>query len=481
MSSRTVGSTTDTGMPEEENCNKEREDLKEEDDVEEEVNENQDAKEEQLYKCDQCGKSFRWKSRLIKHQISHLPVGERCHQINKNEYPYKCDECERRFQWKYRLTKHQRIHVPFRRTSKCGTCGKLFRGDKSLQKHLLMHRYKPFKCDQCNKAYAEKRLLTQHKRSHIEKPLKCEQCEKRFIWKCRLVKHRLSHTRERPHKCEVCGEGFSSKMTLICHQYLHSGEETTKCEHCDKIFTRKDNLRRHQRRGCPVSKCETRAAEGEADFEAAGGTEQDVTAGHNKGTVAEENPSDGGGMHQCDECDQVFSKRSDLRYHFQTQHVELLATLKRCTACSAMFIRRHNRAGSQLIDPSICDACTAARYPAETNVPVGSIEGKLTEQNLESDQPAETVVPAESLMLQPQRLELSDQDVGAEEKDSIPKQRSVPGVPVLNTMRSKRPPRRKRKPQNCSQCNKTFANKRALGKHLLSHATEEPPKGGKCG
>ncbi|NWV31039.1 ZSC12 protein, partial [Grantiella picta] len=50
--------------------------------------------------CQECGKSFRWRSRLIHHQRMH-----------SGEKPYMCAECGKCFRWRSDLMRHKWIHT----------------------------------------------------------------------------------------------------------------------------------------------------------------------------------------------------------------------------------------------------------------------------------------------------------------------------------------------------------------------------------
>ncbi|XP_036903553.1 zinc finger protein 446 isoform X2 [Sturnira hondurensis] len=51
------------------------------------------------YACEECGRSFSWKSQLVIHRKSH--VGQQCHF---------CDDCGRGFDWKSQLVIHRKSH-----------------------------------------------------------------------------------------------------------------------------------------------------------------------------------------------------------------------------------------------------------------------------------------------------------------------------------------------------------------------------------
>ena len=55
---------------------------------------------EKPHKCLECGKGFRWRSRLIQHQRTHT-----------GEKPYNCGNCGKSFNDTSKLLQHQRIHT----------------------------------------------------------------------------------------------------------------------------------------------------------------------------------------------------------------------------------------------------------------------------------------------------------------------------------------------------------------------------------
>ncbi|PIO23680.1 hypothetical protein AB205_0051010, partial [Aquarana catesbeiana] len=115
------------------------------------------------FSCTECGKCFRFHSRLVVHKRSHM-----------GGKPYSCSECGKCFSVKSSLHTHQRLHT----------------------------REEPHSCLECRKCFSEKSELVIHQRSHTgEKPYSCPECGKCFSQKSNLQRHQISHKGEKPYSC----------------------------------------------------------------------------------------------------------------------------------------------------------------------------------------------------------------------------------------------------------------------------------------
>lgn len=216
-------------------------------------------------KCNDCDRTFRFKSQLKVHSLIHLKqkpfsckycsygtaslgtlkVHERIHT---KERPYSCDLCEAKFMDSSTLTRHKRVHTN-ERPYACDQCDKKFTQIGNLTQHKRIHtNERPYACDQCEMRFIQSSSLMTHKRFHLKvKPFACDQCEKRFYQSDDLNRHRRIHSGDKPYACDQCDKRFTQPGHLKGHKRLHFKEQLFSCDQCDKKYTQRGKLKTHKR------------------------------------------------------------------------------------------------------------------------------------------------------------------------------------------------------------------------------------------
>ncbi|XP_073540679.1 uncharacterized protein [Phyllobates terribilis] len=195
------------------------------------------GKDEWPFSCSECGRRFKRKDHLKRHQTLH-----------KDERPYSCSECGKGYNHMSVLVEHQRIHTG-ERPFLCNECGKSFIYKSALFIHQKIHSGKrPFFCLYCGKCFTRKSVLIDHVKIHTgEKPFLCQECGRSFTQRSAFAKHQRVHTGEKPFSCSVCGNCFAQKSCLLLHEEIHTGVKPFSCSECGKSFINKRALVRHEK------------------------------------------------------------------------------------------------------------------------------------------------------------------------------------------------------------------------------------------
>ena len=163
---------------------------------------------------------------------------------------FNCEQCVRTFKWKSQLDYHMRSHAT-EKEFKCTFCDKGLSQLSSLKRHLRVHSgEKPHECVECGKRFLEKGKLNLHLRKHsgeqMEKKYKCSVCDRGFTLSANLTTHMRTHTGEKPYPCPQCGKCFKRSSDVVSHLRSHTGERPYKCSHCEKSFTMISHRNRHE-------------------------------------------------------------------------------------------------------------------------------------------------------------------------------------------------------------------------------------------
>ncbi|KAL8616375.1 hypothetical protein ACOMHN_032229 [Nucella lapillus] len=104
-------------------------------------------------------------------------------------------------------------------------------------------------CTYCNYTSPKRYLLSRHMKSHSEdRPHKCDTCHRGFKTLASLTNHVNTHTGTRPHKCKECDAAFTTSGELVRHvRYRHTFEKPHKCPECDYASVELSKLKRHMR------------------------------------------------------------------------------------------------------------------------------------------------------------------------------------------------------------------------------------------
>ncbi|CAG2056585.1 unnamed protein product, partial [Timema podura] len=254
----------------------------------------EDSDDEDVWKCCDCGESFRNRKRLEKHMFSH--VYELHTQYNNKQYKgntkrhdlvpdkqqmvkhfnkenachsdfrqgfktrEKIDQqklpnseelhthliCEQSVKQKIDLESQTLDHTEVK-PYKCLYCGKYFLQHSALVDHLALHnKQTKYHCAECGKEFSKELNLKRHKLTHTEKRThKCDDCGAHFKFSSHLFHHKKIHRIQELYKCSICGENFKENRDLLIHETVHTNDQLLTCPVCRQSFNSKVSFENH--------------------------------------------------------------------------------------------------------------------------------------------------------------------------------------------------------------------------------------------
>lgn len=194
--------------------------------------------------CDKCSKKFRSQAALEKHLESN-------HVSPKIFY---CSNCGKGFKKMTILKQHEEVHNPVKLYVQCEICNTMMQV-KSLKLHMEMQhgdRYKEknFVCE-CGKAFRYEKQLQKHVNSVHNKVSRgicypCPDCESVFNRRQDLREHSFTHFKGKVFVCH-CDMKFKTKKLLRIHEVVHSDKKNLfPCTVCAMTFQTRGGLRKHR-------------------------------------------------------------------------------------------------------------------------------------------------------------------------------------------------------------------------------------------
>ncbi|XP_068177676.1 zinc finger protein 585A-like [Antennarius striatus] len=216
----------------------------------------------ECYTCPDCHKDFAFPEDLNKHLEIHVKENNgmcpKCDEtfdttddlethMKVHDKSYPCDVCGKKFKVEYALKKHVLGHQG--EQYYCSLCRKHFIKLSHYKRHVMVHDRRESRCPHCDSVFLKLTALKYHLRTHVEeRPHQCSCCIETFEEKEDLEQHCLKHRkfkRERPYSCTRCDHAFCTLVELTEHMGAHEGEQPSSCPVCGRTFLNKNKLEKH--------------------------------------------------------------------------------------------------------------------------------------------------------------------------------------------------------------------------------------------
>ena len=223
------------------------------------------------YECQTCDYKAKGKKNLYKHvKYRHMNPGKstcdicfaelRDDTIEKHKIlmhysideQLECLECGKRFKNKDTLRRHQNVHKNI--VYNCEICNFTYKSRSAKYEHLIrVHKKEDLSIESCTKCgYSTSRkgeLLRHDKRVHSGIKYYCDKCDYKASKKADVRIHRNAMHEGRKLKCNLCNKEYSRPPALILHKKkthnFKGGIEPFNCSMCDAKLSAKYKLKRH--------------------------------------------------------------------------------------------------------------------------------------------------------------------------------------------------------------------------------------------
>nr|CAD7199709.1 unnamed protein product [Timema douglasi] len=366
-----------------------------------------DSDDEDVWKCCNCGKSFRNRKHLEKHMFNH--VYELHTQYNNKQYKgnvKRHDLVPNKQQIVKQFSKKNTFHSDFRQGFKSREkieqqrlpnneelhthliCEQSFKQEIDLENHTLDHtEVKPYKCLYCGKYFLQHSALVDHLALHNKQTMyHCAECGKEFSKEFNLMRHKLTHTEKMSHghinihriqelyKCSICGENFKENRDLLIHETVHTNDQLLTCPICRQSFNSKVSFESHfvtHKREKPF-KC--------------------LTCGVSfmlNASLIRHSTIHNGQAYKCTDCGKLVRSKSALKRHIET-HVPEKAF--KCALCDLQFrtkehLLRHNdiHTNYRPFECADCDISDQASYTVKEGIHCTQMQTNSSSSELMSD------------------------------------------------------------------------------------------------
>ncbi|XP_071483604.1 uncharacterized protein, partial [Diadema antillarum] len=412
--------------------------------------------------CQFCWREFK-KERLYEvHKKTHA----------KEDEPYVCRYCNSCFEKDSQRNRHMRKKHDY---LKCLQCGASFDNRVFFERHMLMHIGQPimYACKVCGSTFTRKDYLVVHMELHkSEMPagwdpasilpedsgapkkkgtkvkkgtLCCPCCNKSFKTLLLLQKHSLRHKRR--FKCQFCPKRFTTRIRRDDHMNVHAENSPYKSQ---KVLPDKSSSSQHK-------SCQRIRETGERPDQCAESSLRNHQLPPTELKI------------ECDVCHKKFARKYDMRKHRLThggqEHRE--SKLVRCETCGRGFLnasclRKHLR-GNRCKAKFQCAFCER-HFSRKSDCTVHMKE----HMGLSDAAPVAEGSQGES--------KRGSEDRGSEEKEREKKKTESYTCPIcgktlasFKSLTGHYSTHMDKKLFKCDMCDQSYALRRNLRKHKLSH------------